>query len=131
MPGQELLGWWWIREAFKFEDWDVAKRLVGAVEINLSRFGISVNGLLARERQQLFSSIYVPQATARHFRGRLSRFQPRGCSSGHCPDGARTLPEHTVCFSIVCNHASGVPLCHSRLPVSTRPVAEPPYEHVV
>lgn len=49
----------WIREAFKFEDWDVAKGSCRRSEINLSRFGISVNGL--QERQQPFRSIYVPR----------------------------------------------------------------------
>lgn len=88
------------------------------MEINLSRFGISVNGLLARQRQQPFHSIYVPQATATSFAWEAFSqaafpIPAKGLLFWTLPGGARTLPEHTVCFSIVCNHAYDVPPRHT------------------
>jgi hypothetical protein len=101
----------------------------------LGRFGISVNDLLARETTAV--PIYISAPGDGHifglggiFAGGFPDFS-QGLLFWTLPGRARTLPEHKVCFSIVCNHAYDVPPRHSRLPVSTRPVAEPPYGHVV
>lgn len=67
------------------------KARVGAVEINLSRFGISANGLLARQRSALYN---VPQATATSFGlgGIFAGCFPDSSQGAALLDTARTVP---------------------------------------
>ena len=111
MPGQELLRWWWIRETFKFEDWDVAKGSSAQLEIKLGRFGISVNGLLARETTAV--PIYISAPGDGHIFGLGGIFAggfPDFSQGAALLDTARTVPGHCLNTQFVSTSCAITPM---------------------